>query len=75
MPLDSSWKIAVVSPLCKSSNVFWSFNDKLSIFNLSSLVLNFELILFTDWSITVSVLSPKKSNFTKPADSTSPISN
>ena len=64
----------MVFPEESNSNTLGSFKGILSRFNLSSPLLKDLLIDFKALSITVSVLSPRKSNFTKPIFSTSSLS-
>ena len=71
IPGLSNWKIPVVSPLLKKSNVFKSVRSIL----LISKSIPWLIINWTQLSMRVRVFSPRKSNFTSPAFSTCFISN
>ncbi|MNZ89336.1 hypothetical protein D3C78_1082550 [compost metagenome] len=76
MPRDSSWNTAVVSKRCKSANDFLSSMGMaaMSTGGLPSLARR-GLIMPSAQSMMVRVRSPRKSNFTRPAYSTSFLSN
>ena len=75
IPRDSNWNTAVVSALCRSSNVSASCKGIVAISNsTSSFLLRSALIVVSAQSIMVRVLKPKKSNLTSPAASTSSLS-
>ncbi len=76
IPRDSSWNTAVVSAFCSSSK------EALSSSGIRSISIGgcpcfsrMGLMVFKAQSTMVSVRSPRKSNFTRPADSTSSLSN
>ena len=75
IPTDSSWKTAEVFPDARSSKTFGSSSlmEWMSIGSRSENERNL-LISLTALSITVKVLRPRKSNFTKPIVSTSSLS-
>ena len=73
IPVDSSWKIAIVFPEESNSNTLGSSKGILSKFNGLSIFLD-ALIDLTARSITVNVLKPRKSNLTSPIFSTSSLS-
>ncbi len=73
MPRDSNWKIAVVAACLKTSYVFGSSSG-----SVSSDSANDGSSCFTYSTVRsriVSVVSPRKSNFTRPICSTSSLSN
>ena len=65
MPELSSWNTPVVLPLHRISKVGRSSNGKVLISSSTPRLFNSSIVL----AITVSVLRPKKSNFTRPAGS------
>ena len=72
IPGDSYWKIPTVSPRWNNSYVSLSSNGK---FSGSSSIPCLALTIFTVSLISVKVFSPKKSIFSKPALSTTELSN
>ncbi len=76
MPRDSSWNTAVVSERCSMSKLFLSSSGiaAISIGSRPCLARR-GLIIFSAQSMMVSVRKPRKSNFTRPAYSTSFLSN
>ncbi len=76
MPRDSSWNTAVVCQDFSSVKVGASSIGSAAISSgASPSTARIRLIVRTARSITVSVRRPRKSNFTRPAASTSSLSN
>ena len=76
MPRDSSWNTAVVSAFLSMSNDGTS-SSGISLMSraVPPCLSRRGLIIFRAQSMMVRVRSPRKSNFTRPASSTSPLSN
>ena len=76
IPLDSNWNTAVVCAACMRSKVFLSSNG-IAVISSPGIEASpvKRLMSLTAQSIIVKVRRPRKSNFTKPMLSTSPISN
>ncbi|MCY1420524.1 hypothetical protein D9M71_361480 [compost metagenome] len=76
MPRDSSWNTAVVSAFCSRLYVGLSSSGIKAISSGSSPTLaRSRLMVFRAQSMIVRVRKPRKSNFTRPAASTSSLSN